>query len=499
MDAPNVQRLLKRPVQDISAKVMRLWQLKPEIFLRDNFDVKLDVWQQDAVDLYMRNQRVALICSKGPGKTFLLASLGWHFFLTNRLPKMAALSVSAKNLRSNLWAELAMLGARSDLVVKSATVKSERITLNGFEKISFIDFRSYEREADQSQQASALAGLHASNIMFLIDEGGTIPQAIYVTADAALSGTDGPGKKARLLVAANPEVPSGLIYKAAKGMTAQKWATLKVSGDPLDPKRAKRVSKEWAQSLIDEYGRDSDYVKVNILAEYPTTSEETLLTEEEIDNSCKRNITDERIRPYETIMGVDVARGGMDSTILAIRRGKRFLRIVPLSSSLDGSELAGQVMHYAQDLKVDKVIIDSTGGFGHSLLDFLKFQKNFDVEGVNYSAKARNPNKYFNIRSQMYCELRDWVRDGGQLLPDQRLKADLMASRVSFVKGLFRLEDKEQCKKRLGRSPDRADACVQTFFNPEMDLRRSYSERLGMRGGYTSHEGYTKYKNYVSH
>ena len=499
MDHPNVQRLLHKPVGDISAKVMKLWQMKPEVFLRDNFDIVLDTWQQDAVDLYVRYQRLAMICSKGPGKTFLLASLGWHFFLTNKLPKMAALSISAKNLRSNMWAELAMLGARSDLVVKSATIKSERITLNNYEKISFIDFRSFEREADQSQQASALAGLHADNIMFLIDEGGTIPEAIFITADAALSGTDGPGKKARLLVAANPEVPSGLIYKAAKGLTSVPWATLKVSGDPLDPKRAKRVSKEWAQGLIDEYGRDSDYVKVNILAEYPTTSEETLLTEEEIDNSCKRNIAEDRLKPYETIMGVDVARGGMDSTVIAIRRGKKVLRIIPLSSSLDGAELAGQVMHHAQDLKVNKVIVDSTGGFGHSLLDMLKFQKGFDVEGVNYSGKARDERKYFNIRSQMYCELRDWVRDGGQLLPDQRLKADLMASRVSFMKGRFRLEDKEQCKKRLGRSPDRSDALCQTFFNPEMDLRQSYAERIGVKGEYTYKGHAPEIPNYTSH
>ena len=499
MDHPNVQRLLNKPVGDISAKVMKLWQLRPEVFLKDNFEIKLDTWQQDVVDLYMRNQRIAMICSKGPGKTFCIASLGWHFFLTNKLPKMAALSISAKNLRSNLWAELAMLGARSDLVIKSATVKSERITLNNYEKISFIDFRSYEREADQSQQASALAGLHASNIMFMIDEGGTIPESIFVTADAALSGLDAPGHKARLLVAANPEVPSGLIYKAAKGLTTVPWATLKVSGDPLDPRRAKRVSASWAQGLIDEYGRDSDYVKVNVLAEYPMTSEETLLTEEEIDASCKRNILDDRLRPYETIMGVDVARGGMDSTVIAVRRGKKVLRIIPLSSNLDGPELAGQVMHHAQDLKVDRVTVDATGGFGFSLLDVLKYQKNFIVEGVNYSSKARDDRKYFNIRSQMYCELRDWVRDNGQLLPSQRLKADLMASRVSFVKGKFRLEDKEQCKKRLGRSPDYSDALAQTFFNPEMDLRQSYSARIGIKGEYTSAGHAPSIPNYTSH
>ena len=499
MDAPNVQRLLKRPVQDISAKVMRLWQMRPEIFMRDNFDVVLDTWQQEAVELYKHNQRLAMICSKGPGKTMLLAMFGWHFFLTNKLPKIAALSISSKNLKANLWPELAMWGARSDLVIKSATVKSERITLNGYEKMSFIDARSFEREADESSQATALAGLHSDNVAFLIDEGGEIPDAVIITADAALSGTDGVGKKARLLVAANPTRPSGLIFKASKGISAQKWATLHVSGDPNSPKRASRVSKKWAQALIEEYGIDSDYVRVNVFGLYPITSDTQLLTEQEIDESCSRNITDDRLRPFETIMGVDVARGGMDSTILAIRRGKKLLRIIPLSSSLASTEVASQIIFHAKEFRVSKVFVDDTGGYGSGVIDNLKFQKNFMIEGINYSRKARDERRYKNIRSEMYIKMRDWVRDGGKLINDPRLKQDLMIPKVHFLAGKFQMEEKEQIRKRLGRSPDRADALCQTFFVADQEILEAYQDRLGARGGYTSHEGYTKYKNYVSH
>ena len=499
MNAPNVQRLFGKSVHEMSAKVMRLWQLRPEVFMRDNFDVTLDAWQQEAVKLYKHYQRLAMICSKGPGKTMLLAMFGWHFFLTNKLPKMAALSISAKNLKANLWAELALWGSKSDLVIKSATVKSERITLNGYEKISFIDARSFEKEADESQQASALAGLHSNNICFLIDEGGDIPSSILITADAALSTEESSEKKAKLLVAANPTTPSGLIYKASKGLTAQKWSTLHVSGAPEDPRRASRVSKAWAQSLIDEYGRDSSYVKVNVYGEYPTVSDTTLLTEEEIDESCKRNITDDRLKGHRTIMGVDVARGGADGTILAIRRGKKLLRIIPLSSSLDGSQLAAQIIFHANEFKVSKVLVDDTGGYGGSCIDFLKYQKGFMVEGLNYSRKAKDDRRYFNLRSEMYCSLRDWVRDGGQLIADPRLKQDLMTPLVSFHKGKFRLEDKEQIKKRLARSPDRSDALAQTFYEEDMDLLESYQQRLGGGGSYTSHGPVPEYDNYTSH
>ena len=504
MEAPNVQRYLNRSVHDMSAKIMRLWQMRPKVFMKDNFEFLPDAWQEDAIEKYLHNQRLAMICSKGPGKTALLSMFGWHFFLTNKLPKIAALSISSKNLKANLWAELAYWGARSKLVMKSATVKSERITLNGFEKMSFIDARSFEKEADESSQASALAGLHADNVGFLIDEGGEIPDAVIITADAALAGTDGIGKKARLLVAANPTRPSGLIYRASKGVSAQAWSTLHVSGDPDDPKRATRVSKEWARSLIAEYGIDSDYVRVNVFGLYPITSDTQLLTEEEIDQSCKRRVLEADTRMYETRMGVDVARGGMDSSILAIRRGRKVLKIVPLSSSLDGSQLASQIIFYANDFKVDRVFVDDTGGYGSSCIDMLKFQKGFMVEGINYSNKAVDENRYVNKRSEMYIKLRDWVKSGGQLLPDPRLKQDLMAPTVDFHQGKFKLEGKEDIKKRLGRSPDRADALAQTFVDMDMELKPAFHRSLGggRRGEYTYKKedaAESRHPNYISH
>ena len=499
INAPNVQRLLHRHVENMSAKVMRLWQMKPLVFMRDNFDVTLDAWQQDAVDLYTHNQRLAMICSKGPGKTMLLAMFGWHFFLTNKLPKMAALSISSKNLKANLWAELALWGSRSDLVTKSATVKSERITLNGYEKMSFIDARSYEKEADESNQATALAGLHADNICFLIDEGGEIPDAVIITADAALSGGEDSEKKARLLVAANPTRPSGLIFRASKGISAQPWATLHVSGAPDDPKRAKRVSRDWALSLKAEYGEESTYYRVNVLGLYPLTSDTQLLTEQEIDDSINRTVTEDRLRPFRTVLGADIARGGADSTILAIRRGRKLLKIIPLSSSLDGTQVASQIIFHAKEFKVHKVIVDDTGGYGSSVIDCLKFQKNFMVEGMNYSRKARDERKYANIRSEAYIKMRDWVKSGGKLINDHRLKQDLMAPTISFHQGRFKLEDKESIKKRLSRSPDRADALCQTFLDDDHDLLDSYTERLGAIGGHTSHGEAPTYPNYTSH
>ena len=115
----NIQTSYNKPLTLQPSDVMKLWRAKPKIFFKDAFDVTLDAWQEDCAELYLTHQRLGLIASKGPGKTALLAFLGWHFFATNYRPKMAALSVTKEHLKANLWAELLRWRAQSKLLTAS--------------------------------------------------------------------------------------------------------------------------------------------------------------------------------------------------------------------------------------------------------------------------------------------------------------------------------------------------------------------------------------------
>jgi len=192
IEAPNVQRLLNKPAQLQPHQVMKLWRHKPLIFFRDVLDFTPLAWQEECTHLYMENDRLAMVASKGVGKTRYLASVTWHFFITQNLPKIAVLSITKDHLMANLWAELLKARAESKLLVASSNEGFSKITLKGHEGYSFIDARSFPKSADEKQQASALAGLHADNVMFAIDEAGSIPDGVIQTADAALStGSEG--------------------------------------------------------------------------------------------------------------------------------------------------------------------------------------------------------------------------------------------------------------------------------------------------------------------
>lgn len=476
---PSVIRYIDKPSTLQPHQVMKLWREKPKYFFRDVMDVTLDAWQEDVVELYLKNQRIAMVASKGPGKTGTLAFIGWHFFITNFQPKMAALSVSKAHLMANLWAELLKWRARSQLLTLSTNEGLSKITLKGHEGYSFIDARAYPQQADETQMASALAGLHADNIAFLIDEAGTIPDSVLATADAALSGGESNTKKARLILTANPEEPRGMVYRASKGLSKQKWAIYNISGDPDDPKRAPRVSITWAQEQIDTYGRNDPWVMVNVLGQYPSVSTAKLITEDEIRDSMAKDIKDQEVVASQHRMGVDVARGGIDSSALARRRGLKAYPIESLPSNILGPEMAGKIAFMQQEHKIERIFVDNTGGFGSSVIDSLGFFPQMEVTPVIYNSRPQD-RRYYNKRTEMWVRLRDWIKKGGALPKDNQLAEELMMPKVFFVNGVFRLEEKEQIKQRLGRSPDKADALAQTFADVEQP---------SMQGGFDLYGG----------
>lgn len=404
--------------------------------------------------------------------TFTLSALGLHMMSCFDRPKIAALSITKDHLMSNLWAELCRWidhDVESNFLKLTLKTGADRIKMIGYEEYSFIDARSFPKAAEASQMQSALAGLHAPNVGFLIDEGGRIPDAVLATADAALSTGDSPTKRARLLVTANPEVPSGTLYRAYRGDTKQPWKIIRVTGDPDDPKRATNVSVGWAREQIAAYGRENPWTKVNVFAEYPETAAEVLLTEEEIDKAMNRQIEDLEVRASQLRLGVDVSRGGVDDTKLVRRRGLKVYPLEGFGSGNDGPTLAGIIAHRVQTYKIERVFVDNTGGYGSSCVDSLK-TSHAEVDTVPVVANASaQDSRYFNKRHEMYFRLRDHVRRGGNLPYDLKLKEELAAI-TTYPQGSFiRILEKAQIKSKIGRSPDSADAIAQTFADVETE------------------------------
>lgn len=171
------------------------------------------------------------------------------------------------------------------------------------------------------------------------------------------------------------------------------------------------------------------------------------------------------------IIGLDVARFGDDKTVFCLRRGRLCSEFICFSG-LDNVAVANQATHYIRDLKPARVFVDA-GGVGGGVVDILHdrgFKK--VVRAVMFGAKALNDDRYHNRRAEMWDELRQWLNSEPAVkIPNiESLCAELCAVNKKYdSRGRLQLEEKDEIKKRLGRSPDMADALALTFAEPVYD------------------------------
>ena len=129
--------------------------------------------------------------------------------------------------------------------------------------------------------------------------------------------------------------------------------------------------------------------------------------------------------------------------------------------------MAGKVMLHYRDLNCERIFIDDTGGYGSSVVDCLSLYPEIDVTPIKFNAKAQEPQRYRNCRTEMWLRMRDWIVEKGALKYDRKLVQELCNVKVTFKGSIAALEEKQQVKLRIGRSPDRADALGLTFADIE--------------------------------
>lgn len=446
-----------------AADKIRLWRERPDIFVREVFGVTPDAWQDDVLRAFPGSPRSAMKACKGPGKTALISWLCWNFLLTRPHPKMAATSITSDNLNDGLWTEMAKWRARSPLLQEEFTWTKTRIFANCAPETWWMSARTWPKGGDSNSQADTLAGLHADYLMFVIDEAGGVPDAVMAAAEAGLANAGGGGgHEAHIVIAGNPTHLEGPLYRAC---TSERhlWHVTEITSDPDDPKRTPRVSVEWARQQIEKYGRDNPWVLVNVFGKFPPSSLNSLLGPDEVKEAMSRKPHADDIEPFARILGVDVAREGDDSSVIFQRQGRLAYQPIILRN-VDSLQGAGQVARRWTDWRADACMIDNTGGFGGGWIDQLRVM-NRDALPVHFAGKPSDP-RYVNKRAEMWFEMAQWIKEGGALPNIPELVAELTTPTYFFKGDKFQIEDKDDIKDRLGRSPDLADALALTFAFP---------------------------------
>lgn len=197
-------------------------------------------------------------------------------------------------------------------------------------------------------------------------------------------------------------------------------------------------------------------------------------------------------KPPMDSLGVDVARGGRDKTVLSPRHDNWYAPLLkfPGTATPDGPSVAGLVVANMRDkcpIHIDVI------GVGSSPYDCLN-EAGLPVIGVNVSEKALGTDKsgrlrFLNQRSELWWKFRETLdpanNTGIALPPDPELRADLCAPCWKLRGAIIQVESREEIVDRIGRSPDAASAVLlASIETPRVRDIEAMQERRGVYDPY---------------
>jgi hypothetical protein len=403
--------------------------------------------------------RMATASGRGIGKSALVSWIVLWFFSTRIGGTTIVSANSESQLRSVTWAEitkwLAMAINKHWFEISATRVSPAKWITELVERDLKKGTRywSVEGRLWSEENPDAYAGVHNyDGVLLLFDEAAGVPDAIWQVAAGFFSE---PTEHRFWLAFSNPRRNSGYFFECFHGKR-DFWNTRQI-----DSRSVEGTDKNVYEQIIAEYGEDSREARVEVYGQFPSDGDDQFITPKLVDEAMARPKWKDADAPI--VLGVDPARTGGDSTVIAVRQGRDLLALHRYRGD-DTMTVVGHVIEAIERYRPALTVIDE-GGLGYGILDRLNEQR-YKVRGVNFGWKSSRPVMWGNKRAEMWGALRDWLRTAA-VTPDKALKTDLTGVRAKpDSTGKIFLESKKEMKARGLASPDAADAIAVTFAFP---------------------------------
>ena len=435
----------KKAANDDGVFVAKTYYNDPVNFVKQILKVnKIEPWQEEVLKAAVTEKRIAVASGHGVGKTALTSWLILWFLSTRPDPQADVTANTKSQLDTKTWRELALWKSRA------MNGNWFDLTATKMALLSAPDTWFCSALAWSEHRSEAFAGTHAKHVLRIFDEASGIASTIWDVSEGAMT-TEG----ARWLVFGNPTRNTGK-FSECWGKQKHRWKTFQV-----DSREVSITDKNQIQEWIDDYGDDSDFVRVRVKGQFPRAGGNQFISAAAVD-ACSHY----QAQGYDSsaiVFGVDVARFGDDQNVLCVRQGRY---IYPLYKwrGLDTMQTASKIIEYYEIYKPDMVFIDG-GGVGGGVVDRVKqLMPKHKVSEVNFGSSPHDNSKYFNKRAEMWGDMRDAIVAGVQLPDDMELSYELTSVEYGFSnKQQIQLEKKDDMKKRGLSSPDCSDALALTF------------------------------------
>jgi hypothetical protein len=330
----------------------------------------------------------------------------------------------------------------------------------------------------------AFQGIHAKYVLVILDEACGINKQFWTAANAIAT-----GEHCRIVAVGNPDDPGSYFARAC---ASGRWNVIRISAfdspnftdEPVpDALREALVGRAYVDDMKAEYGEESPTYISKVLGEFPNDAEDGVVRLSKVRACCLPRETPwraDQVTPIE--LGVDLGAGG-DETSIRERQGAVVGREWKFREK-DPIKTVARIVEAVRESGAAVVKVDVIG-IGWGIVGSLREKRQQGMHaarivGVNVAEASTDPNRFKNLRSQIWWEIGRklsedlaWDLSGLEEADQERLVSQLTAPKYSLDSaGRTVVEPKAETKKRIGRSPDNADALLLAFYQPPQPVKK---------------------------
>ena len=433
------------------AKLLNLYYHDPILFIKQILTIDLDEQQAKVVRaVYDDERHVTNRSGRGCGKTYVVCSIAWHFLCTRSNSHVYIVAPSGGTADSAIWPNMARIYNLMNPIYKDQFEFQSDMIKHVNNK---FDWFCVKRTA-RPENPDALAGTHAPNMLYILDEASGINDEMFRVILGSL--TEGINNK--LVMISNPRRLSGFFYNSHAPDKKKMFVQLQMSA-----LNSKWVSKRSIQDIVDMYGIESNEYRVEVMGEFPFREDGAIIPWDLINLAVDRK----DVEPAgEMRWGLDIGAGN-DKSVLIKRQGPVVFDDIRKYKMKDTTKVVAAVIkeyeECDEDEKPDAIYVD-TIGVGKGAGDQLR-KAGLPIIPAVASNRAVSKKYNYNAKSEWWKEMSEWFRDQQPQMPaDKELSEELATYRaIPSSDGRFKVEPKDKFKSRLKRSPDTADALAITF------------------------------------
>lgn len=468
--------------------------LEPEgilLFAREILGLRVYKRQREMLLAIQEHKQVAVRSGHRTAKSYSVAIATLWWYCTRSAARVVITAPTNKQVQEVIYREVRLLMQRSGVcldcreagITRAPCAHSSVITGTIGRRAS-TGIRSGDgREiwGFSAQKSGGAQGIAGKDLFLVIDEASEVDDDIFEAMHGNAAGA------AHRLLTGNPTRLLGEFYDIFHNR-GDSWHLMHISslespnctGEMDIPGLA---TPEWCAERAKDWGTDSGQYKVRVLGDFATITEQRPFTPEVIVAAVQRHRVSSPLKG-RLYLGLDPAgptadgEGYGDSTGMAIRRGLRIITAVAHRglTAREVVQTAAEMLkeHATRADEIPHLVLDASGPVGSRVADeaynYLRENpKTFFITKVYASAAAvRDSRSYPRRRDECWATFARWVREGGAIPDNRDLAEELRTFRwVMDNQERAKALDKKQFLKELGRSPDIADACVLSCWQPQ--------------------------------